>query len=562
MSGRRLPETRAGYGGLMPDAIVIGAGPNGLVAANLLADAGWSVQVLEAQERPGGAVKSSELEPGYVTDDFSAFYPLAAASPAIRGLELERHGLRWAHGPFVLAHPSADGSCAVLSRDLDETARSLEVFAPGDGDAWRELYALWERVGDQLLRGLVTPFPPVRAGARIALRLRRDLPDFGRLALLPVRRLGDERFAGEGGRRLIAGNAMHTDLLPESSFGGFIGWLLTCLGQTVGFPCVEGGASALTGALVRRLESRGGQVTCGARVSEIVVRRGRAAAVRSTAGDVAAAKAVLADVHAVSLYLDLLPREHVPARVLRAIERFEHDPATFKVDWTLDAPIPWTAVPTRGAPVVHVAESVDELSVTQSELARALTPSTPFLVMGQYSIADPTRMPAGKEVAWAYTHLPQRADPGDLAERMEERVEALAPGFRGLIRQRRVWDAGRPRGGGREPARRRARRRHVAAPPAARLPSDPRPRPAGDAREGALPLLGLGSSRRRRARCTGCDRGSRRAPQAAAAALAGLPARRSQGTRACGASRRARRPERRRRRAARARRRSGRAPRP
>lgn len=422
----------------MPDAIVIGAGPNGLVAANVLADEGWSVEVLEAQERPGGAVKSSELEPGYVADDFSSFYPLGAASTVFRRLELERHGLRWSHGPFALAHPAEDGTCAVLSRDLDETARSLDGFAGGDGRAWRELFALWERVGDLLLRGLVTPFPPVRVGARLALRLRRDLPDFGRFALLSVRRLGDERFAGEGGRRLLAGNAMHTDLLPESSLGGFFGWLLSCLGQTVGYPCVEGGSSGLTDALVRRLESHGGRVTCGARVDEIVVRRGRAVAVRSAAGDVTAGKAVLAAVHAVPLYLDLLPREHVPARVLRAIGRFEPDPATFKVDWSLDGPIPWTAVPASGAPVVHVADSVDELSVTQSELARGLTPTRPFLVMGQYSMADPTRMPRGKEVAWAYTHLPQGVDPGDLAERMEERVETLAPGFRALIRRRRV----------------------------------------------------------------------------------------------------------------------------
>jgi phytoene dehydrogenase-like protein len=422
----------------MPDAVVIGSGPNGLVAANLLADEGWSVEVLEAQPLPGGAVKSSELEPGYVVDDFSAFYPLAAASPAMRRLELEHWGLRWAHAPFALAHPAADGSCAVLSRDLDETASSLEAFATGDGDAWRELYALWRRVGDLLLDGLVTPLPPVRVGLRLALRLRRDLPAFGRFALLSVRRMGDERFAGAGGRRLLAGNAMHTDLLPESSLGGFFGWLLSCLGQTVGFPCVEGGASRLTEALVARLESRGGRLTCNARVTEIVVRGGRAVAVRSAAGDVSADKAVLADVHAVPLYLDLLPREHVPRRILDAIQRFELDPGTFKVDWTLDGPIPWSAPGATGAGVVHVAESVDELSVTQSELARGLTPTDPFLVMGQYALADRTRMPAGKEVAWAYTHLPQGAEHGDLADRMEERVEALAPGFRGLIRQRRV----------------------------------------------------------------------------------------------------------------------------
>jgi phytoene dehydrogenase-like protein len=424
----------------MPDAIVIGAGPNGLVAANLLADAGWSVEVLEAQARPGGAVKSGELEPGFVVDELSAFYPLAAASPAIRSLRLDLWGLEWAHGPLALAHPATDGTCVALSRSLDETAASLEAFAAGDGDAWRDLFSWWERVGGPLLQGLVTPFPPVRAGLRIALRLRRDLPEFARLATLSVRRLGDERFRGEGGGRLLGGNAMHTDLLPESSLGGFFGWFLSSLGQTVGYPCVRGGAQNLTNALVRRLESRGGRVTCGARVHEIAVERGRAVGVRSGAGDVSARRAILADVHAVPLYLELLPRDAVPPRALDAIGRFEHDPATFKVDWTLDGPIPWAAADARRAPVVHVADSLDELSVTQSELARGLTPTTPFLVLGQYSTADPTRMPAGKEVAWAYTHLPHGAPTDGLAERMEQRVEALAPGFRGLVRTRRVWE--------------------------------------------------------------------------------------------------------------------------
>lgn len=424
----------------MPDAVVIGAGPNGLVAANLLADAGWSVEVLEAQDRPGGAVKSGELvEPGFVNDQFSAFYPLAAASPVVQGLELERHGLEWAHGPLVLAHPAGDGTCAVLSRNLDETAASLDAFASGDGDAWRRLYAWWPRTGPALLEAMTTPFPPVRAGVKLAWRLRRDLLPFTRMGLLSVRRFADEHFQGAGGGRLVAGNAMHTDLLPESAVGGFFGWFLCALGQTHGFPCARGGASGLTDALVRRLESRGGRVTCGARVSEIVVENGRARAVRSAAGDVSARKAILADVHAISLYLELLPRSAVPNRVLRGIERFEHDPATLKVDWTLEGPIPWSAEDARRAPVVHVTESIDELSVSQSEIARGLVPSNPFLIVGQYSMADPTRMPEGKEVAWAYTHLPQGADPGGLAERMEERLEALAPGFRGLVRKRRVW---------------------------------------------------------------------------------------------------------------------------
>jgi phytoene dehydrogenase-like protein len=424
----------------MPDAVVIGAGPNGLVAANLLADAGWSVEVLEAQERPGGAVKSGEhVEPGFVHDEFSSFYPLTAASPALRRLELERHGLRWSHGPLVLAHSTLDGSCAVLSRDLDETAASLDVFAPGDGDAWRALYARYRRIEKPFLEALATPFPPVRAGLSLALRLRRELPDFARLALLPVRRMADEHFRGAGGGLLLAGNALHADLLPESSGGGFFGWFLCSLGQSVGYPCVEGGAGGLTAALVQRLESKGGRVTCDARVEEILVRRGRAVGVRTRAGEIGVGKAVLADVHAVALYLDLLAREHVPARVLDGIRKLDLDPATVKVDWSLDGPIPWSAAEARRAPVVHVAESVDELSVTASELARGLVPTDPFLVLGQYSMADASRQPHGKETAWAYTHLPQGADPGDLPERIEARLEALAPGFRSLIRRRHVW---------------------------------------------------------------------------------------------------------------------------
>lgn len=424
----------------MPDAIVIGAGPNGLVAANLLADAGWSVEVLEAQDRPGGAVKSSEhVEAGFVNDEFSSFYPLAAASPAIRELELELYGLRWCHGPLVLAHPTADGSCAVLSRDLDETAASLDSFAPGDGDAWRALFARYRRIEAPLLQALMTPFPPVRAGLRIAAQLRKDLPDFARFALLPVRRLADEHFHGAGAARLLAGNALHADFLPESSLSGFFGWFLSSLGQSVGYPCPEGGAGKLTDALVRRLEAKGGRITCNARVHEIVVRHGRAVGVRSGAGDVTATRAVLADVHAVALYLDLLARKHVPARVLDGIRKLELDPATFKVDWTLDGPIPWAAPDARRAPVIHVAESVDELTVTASELTRRLVPSDPFLVMGQYAMGDPSRQPEGKDTAWAYTHLPQGAEPGDLAERMEVRVEVLAPGFRALIRRRHVW---------------------------------------------------------------------------------------------------------------------------
>ena len=427
----------------MADAVVIGAGPNGLVAANLLADAGWDVDVLEAQPEPGGAVRSAELtEPGFVHDVFSAFYPLAAASPAIRALALERHGLRWLHGPLVLAHPLPDGTCAALSRDLDETAASLEAFARGDGEAWRRLYRVWRRLEPGVLDALVTPFPPVRAGLRLAATLRGDLLRAARLALLPVRRLGDECFGGEGARLLLAGNALHADFAPESAGSAAFGLVLAGLGQHVGFPVPEGGAGQLTAALVRRLEERGGTVTCGERVTRIAVRRGRAVAVRTARGiELEARRAVLADVGAPALYLDLLEREHVPARVFSDLRAFQQDAGLCKVDWALDAPIPWSAEAARRAPTVHVADGVDELTAGAAELARGLLPERPFLVLGQYSMVDPGRCPPGREVAWAYTRVPAGWDERGadaLVERIESRVEALAPGFRALVRTRCV----------------------------------------------------------------------------------------------------------------------------
>jgi phytoene dehydrogenase-like protein len=445
------------YVGPMPDAVVIGAGPNGLVAANLLADAGWSVVVLEEQAEPGGAVKSGELtEPGFRHDLFSAFYPLAAASPVMRALELERYGLRWCRGPLVLAHPHSDGTCASLSTDLDETAASLDSFGPGDGDAWRDLYGLWRRIGRDLMHAITTPFPPLRASARIARELgSRGLVDFARMSLLPVRRLAEETFHGEGASRLLAGNALHTDLSPEATSSAFFGWLLASLGQDVGFPFPEGGAGRLTDALVARLKERGGSFVTSARVDEIVVRSGRAVAVRLAMGDeVDARRAVLADVSAPALYLELLAREHVPARVLGGMRRFQWDSGTVKVDWALDGPIPWAADDARRAPVVHLTDGMDELTVTMSELARGLIPARPFLVLGQYSMGDPTRCPPGREVAGAYSHVPQavRGDAGgeltgawddpeseSFVARMEDRVEELAPGFRGLVRARHVF---------------------------------------------------------------------------------------------------------------------------
>ncbi|MBX5470716.1 MAG: NAD(P)/FAD-dependent oxidoreductase [Thermoleophilaceae bacterium] len=439
----------------MVDALVIGAGPNGLVAANLLADRGWEVTVLEAAPEPGGAVKSAELvEPGFVNDVCSSFYPLAAASPHMRGLELERYGLRWRRSPGVVAHPLRDGRCPLLSLDVDETAASLDGFAPGDGNAWRGLYDLWLRVGPHALAALLSPFPPVRPALRLVRELGRgELARFARFALLPVRRLGEETFRGEGGPLLLAGNALHSDLGPETPPSGVYGWVLCCLGQQLGFPAAEGGAGRIAAALVRRLELRGGRVLYGRRAARIEVSGGSARAVLTGSERFPASRAVLADVSAPALYLELVGREHLPARLLDEIARFQWDNGTVKVDWTLDAPIPWTAAPARRAGTLHVAEGLDGLTRQSCEIALGLLPAEPYLVMGQYAHFDPTRAPAGRDTAWAYTHVPQRIA-GDargeltgswderetraFADRIEEQVEARAPGFRSLIRGRRV----------------------------------------------------------------------------------------------------------------------------
>lgn len=441
----------------MPDAVVIGAGPNGLVAANLLADAGWSVEVLEAQPEPGGAVRSDRgAHPDYVSDVFSAFYPLAAASPILAGLDLAAEGLRWSHAPRVLAHPLLDGRCAVLERRVEDTATGLEAFAPGDGDAWRDLFGSWERLGPDIVRALFTPFPPVRPMARLALGLRAAGGlRLARTLLLPVRRLGEEEFDGEGGRLLLAGNALHADLPPEAAGSGGFGWLMSALGQHYGFPVPVGGAGALTAAMVARLERKGGSVRCGERVVSVVTRAGQAVAVRTATGEtVPARRAVLADVSAPALYGELLGPGDVPARVLAGLRRFQWDFATFKVDWALDGPVPWTAERAAGAGTVHLADGVDGLTRFAAQIATGHVPDEPFALFGQMTTADPSRSPAGTESAWAYTHVPHqvRGDAGGdgltgswdrreqelMAERVEQQVERYAPGFRSRIRGRRI----------------------------------------------------------------------------------------------------------------------------
>ena len=428
------------------DAVVIGAGPNGLVAANALADAGWDVLVLEANPEVGGAVRSAEVTaPGFCNDLFSAFYPLAAASPVISDLDLGAHGLVWRHAPAVLSHVLDDGRAAVLSRDPSATAASVDTFHPGDGDAWLRMFAQWQRVRDPLLDALFTPFPPVRPGMRIMRALKAaGMMDLARLAVLPVRRLGQENFGGEGAPLLLTGNAMHADVPPDAAGSGIFGWLLSMLGQDVGYPVPEGGAQRFADALAGRARAQGAIIRTGQRVAHVESAGGRAVGVRLRDGTrLSARRAVLADVDAPTLYRDLVGLDRLPARVRRSIDRFQWDHATLKVNWALSEPVPWRAAEARGAGTVHLGVDVDGFVDFAADLTVGRTPNRPFLLFGQMTTADPTRSPVGTESAWAYTHVPLGSVDDDAAladhvDRMTAAIERVAPGFSATVLARSV----------------------------------------------------------------------------------------------------------------------------
>jgi len=429
------------------DAIVIGAGHNGLVAANLLAEAGWDVVVLEATPQAGGAVRSGYVTaPGYLSDLFSSFYPLGFASPVLNDLDLGAYGLRWTHAPDVFTHLLPDGRAATVSRDLHSTMESMERFAPGDGERWRAAYDEWRELSPHLLDVLLRPFPPVRGGLGLLRQLRvAGALRLARRLVLSVRDLGSELFDGEGATLALAGCALHTDLSPEQAGGGVYGWLLAMLGQEHGWPVPVGGAQQITAALLSRLENLGGRVEYEAPVSRVLVARGRAMGVRTAAGrDWRARRAVLADVPAPSLYLDLVGERWLPSRFVQDLAHFRWDGATVKVDWAVSAPVPWKNPAAAGAGTVHLGADLNGLTRYAAQLASDELPSDPFLLVGQMTTADASHSPAGTESMWAYTHLPHRQswsaeDIDAHVARMEAVLEQYAPGFSALVAGRNVF---------------------------------------------------------------------------------------------------------------------------
>jgi phytoene dehydrogenase-like protein len=437
------------------DAVIVGAGPNGLVAANRLAEAGWDTLVLEAQPEVGGAVRSDrELHPDFVSDTFSAFYPLAASSRVITRLHLEDYGLRWCHAPAVLGHALANGRWVMLHRDAEITARLLDDEHPGDGTAWRALHERWRRIGPTLIDVLVTPFPPLGPGMRTMITLPRvGGLSFVRELLAPATAAFEQQFGGQAMRLLLSGNALHADIPLDASGSGFLGLLLIMMGQSLGFPVPEGGAGKLTEAMRDRFLAYGGEVVCNAEVTKITVAHGRVAGVQVHDQFVQARHAVLADVHAEQLYGGLVTFDELPPTVRTKMAGFRRDPATVKVDYALSGPVPWSAPPPYAPGTVHVSDSYEELVISYAQLSTGSIPERPFLLMGQMTTTDPTRSPEGTESMWAYTHVPQRVlgDAGGnltgawetdeaerFADRMQDRIEQRAPGFSERILARRI----------------------------------------------------------------------------------------------------------------------------
>ena len=423
------------------DALVVGSGPNGLSAAITLAEAGRSVLVLEAAGRPGGAVISDELTlPGFRHDVFSAVYPAGAASPVFSRMPLERHGLRWVHPRVAMAHPMPDGRAAALHEDLDRTAEGLDRLEPGDGGRWKGFAAPYLRSFGALRSTMLSGFPPVGGGLKLlrAFGLDGSL-EFARLLLLPASALAGELFRGGHAPAWLYGAAMHGDAAPEEAGSAISGAYLNLLGHAVGWPSPEGGAGRFAAALVGYLDELGGKERASSPVERVLVERGRVRGVVAN-GEEIRAGTVICDTSPHAL-LRLAGGAFPPSYASR-LARFRYGPQTIKVDWALDGPVPWEAEEARGAGTVHVGGDAGEISRAMTEQRMGRLPERPFLLFGQQSLADPTRAPAGKHTAWAYTRVPRgmdwEAEKGGHVERMEAQVERFAPGFRGRILARHV----------------------------------------------------------------------------------------------------------------------------
>lgn len=387
------------------DAVIIGSGPNGLAAAITLAQAGARVLVVEAKATPGGGMRTLEVTlPGFRHDICAAIHPLGKASPFFRNLPLADYGLTWIAPPTALAHPLDDGSAVAVTTSLDATAAELGVDAPAWQWLFQQLVERWEDALDELLAPLHIPRHPLLL-ARYALPLAA-----------PATLLARMLFRGERARAVFAGMAGHSVLPLERSPTAAFGLLLTLLAQTIGWPVAQGGSQAIADALVRYAQALGVDLVCGWEVTSLA--------------ELPSARAYLFDTAPKGVLR--IVGDRLPPGYRRQLERFRYNPGVFKVDWALDGPIPWTAAACHHAATVHVGGTLDEIAASERAVWRGEHPVRPFVLLAQQSLFDPTRAPAGRQVAWAYCHVPNNSTV-DMTAAIEAQVERFAPGFRDRI---------------------------------------------------------------------------------------------------------------------------------
>jgi phytoene dehydrogenase-like protein len=389
------------------DAIVVGAGPNGLAAAITLARAGRSVRVYEAATSVGGGTRTAELTlPGFRHDVCSTIVSLALASPFFLGVDLARHGVELVQPDAPAAHPLDGGRVAVLERSVAATGAGLG--AP-DGRAWARLFGPLVRDAPKLASELLRPVvrPPRHPGA---------LTRFGIPALRSVEGLARSRFEGEEARALFAGISAHSMLRLDRPLSASFGLVLATFAHAIGWPMVRGGSQVLADALAAELLEAGGEIVTGQRVTSL--------------DELPPAGVVLLDVTPRQLLA--IAGDRLPARSRRAAERFRYGPGVFKIDWALDGPVPWAAEGARRAGTLHLGGTLEAIARSEAEVAAGRTSDRPYVLFVQYDPWDPTRAPAGKTTAWAYCHVPA-GSPVDMTDRIEAQVERFAPGFRDRI---------------------------------------------------------------------------------------------------------------------------------